>query len=92
MRRKSVQRQSFAARGEKKKKVKKLKDIEPEVIPEEIEEKPEETKRITVQEKISNPNNTVRPISPGKIGALDEPEKAPAGNRGTMNFVAVLYN
>ena len=38
MRRKSVQRQSFAARGENKKKVKKLKDIEPELIPEEIEE------------------------------------------------------
>ena len=87
MRNKTAQRQSFAARGDqKKKKTKKLKEIEQEndvIHEEESDAETEKTpKKIAVQEKISNQDNTVRPISPGKIGALEDPEKAPAGNRG----------
>ena len=89
MRKKSIQRQSFAARGMTAKKTKKVEEIKEEIIP--LSEENEVTKvpeKIPVQPAPSNEklgsSEVKRPASPGKIGALDEPDKAVHQNRGAI--------
>ena len=86
MRKKSIQRQSFAARGKKTKKVEEIKE---KIIP--LSEENEVTKvpeKIPVQPAPSNEklesSEVKRPASPGKIGALEEPDKAVHQNRGAI--------